>query len=346
MTRNHPAQLLHRPSLRGFTIIELMIVVGIIALLVALLLPALQTSRAEARAAQCAANLHGWINAYSMVAHSPRKANQTMGAFGWQTTLGEYIDGVELSTVLTCPEHNFEQPQQQGYQLVDLVLQTYSGSTYLYDMPLKEEQWTVKIDASSDAVKRAIPNPDVTAAEIAALGPNQYYFFFEDIRPSGGDQDYRDVVLKITEQSTGGVFVEYIEDTAGYVFNLATKDGTIIWANMTAGGTSVPGGTNGTFEVAFGSYGMNSLVNEFSKVDRNRILLLDYGQSVANIVSATPDDWTTWNTLEGYPSFFRHKNRSVNALFTHGAVIRSTRQEIDPDVPGNIDQKWDPTPGP
>lgn len=51
---------------RGFTLIELLVVIAIIALLMAILMPALQRVKKQARTVNCQANLHQWALIWAM----------------------------------------------------------------------------------------------------------------------------------------------------------------------------------------------------------------------------------------------------------------------------------------
>lgn len=77
--KRNPARRRH-----AFTLIELLVVVGIIALLMAILLPALGRARQEAQKVSCAANLRQWANAVHMF------ANDRNGMF---PSAGTYPDG-------------------------------------------------------------------------------------------------------------------------------------------------------------------------------------------------------------------------------------------------------------
>src|SRR5205823_13376584 len=62
-TRNRFAPRKHS---HGFTLVELLVVIGIIALLISILLPALSKARKAANTVKCGANLHSMAQAMAM----------------------------------------------------------------------------------------------------------------------------------------------------------------------------------------------------------------------------------------------------------------------------------------
>jgi prepilin-type N-terminal cleavage/methylation domain-containing protein/prepilin-type processing-associated H-X9-DG protein len=70
--------VMHRKN--GFTLIELLVVIAIIAILLAILMPALQRVKEQARAAACKANLHEWTLVFAM--YTDDNNGLLMGGYG------------------------------------------------------------------------------------------------------------------------------------------------------------------------------------------------------------------------------------------------------------------------
>jgi len=90
----------------GFSLVELLVVIGIIVLLIAILLPVVNRIRAISRSTKCLANLQQWGHSYEMYlnANNNKPISEVDGAghLRWWEVLSPYNDNVRTS--LLCPD--------------------------------------------------------------------------------------------------------------------------------------------------------------------------------------------------------------------------------------------------
>src|SRR6476661_4190387 len=82
-----------RNARHGFTLVELLVVIGIIALLISILLPALNSARRSANSVKCAIALKEVGNAFLMNAIS--YPNSGVGAY-WFNFLAKYVTKTKI----------------------------------------------------------------------------------------------------------------------------------------------------------------------------------------------------------------------------------------------------------
>lgn len=90
-----------RTTQRAFTLIELLVVIAIIALLMAILMPALQRVRNQARAAVCQSNLHQWGMIWAMYTQD-HGGSFPMAVLSWREILKKYHKDEDQKITL-CP---------------------------------------------------------------------------------------------------------------------------------------------------------------------------------------------------------------------------------------------------
>ena len=291
----------------GFTLVEIIIAIAIVALLMALLLPAVQGMREVARRTQCANNLRQLGVAYH---HYLSALGQSAGleSGGWIKNLKVHAENSDA--VWKCPNDTLGAAvvDAQGYlEVVNRTFDEYGGSR---DIAFARKGIRCR---ESQVVPLTVPG--------------SYAIEFED----NTDWDFNDLRVRIEPLDGGDWLVTAVSKDAGFTFNLKDASGKVVATDFKPDMSVVfsGGGTS--------SYAINSRSHKMLAGDSGKLLVVEYrNKTVADVVGPVARDF--WPARAGDRHFCE-----LNVLLVDGRVDVAAPEDIDPRMSVLHEQYWRPS---
>jgi len=293
----------HRETRKpAFTLVELLVVIGIIAILIAMLLPALKKSRESANMVACLSNLHQFHAGTKLWEHDHK--GKRFISMGWRGQIKTYLRD---SRIFVCPsDMNPFLAGPDGF-LIDIWERDY-------DLGIEEGPFARKI-AGNDT---------------------DYTLGFDDIPVSmGGDGDFNDVIFRIQLISANEIKLTLVSISAGFHFDLIESESRkIIFRNL---GRDTPGGSAVIAPGGWCSYAFNQ--NTEKVYGRNgKILAMDYYKPSAD---PSADTWPLQGS-KNLPKFARHARGANVLWTDGSASVVSDYRQIEPLLQPTRDKYWLP----
>ena len=219
----------------GFTLVELLVVVGIIAVLVAMLLPALQKARQQAIAVQCASNLRQCGLATLIYANDNRRTicpyyQDAGGAiFNWPVLVSGDLSGnvyLKPGPVYGCPANIYYQTDSNLYGRSGNPLQTQNFAYGMYTPVSGIGALSDPLRISGGIIQLAVPRPRVLFLHLSKVRRSADTIFMADSATTRASQ-YGHMGASILPDQSGVGYAAVIQTPHNKAANCLFFDGHV-----------------------------------------------------------------------------------------------------------------------